>query len=426
MDLFLLILYGSINLSMLLYHLKGKGEFYKLPFWVGLISLGWFYPQAIGGYFNVAQYPSSSYELGMLFASLCSLGLWAGWILAYRKPLNSRLWLAMTFNKNKLYYTGVFLCLAGFYFQWKLWSLPEEMLENSQWSGATVKYHFLAGIFKYGFLIIWILYLSAGKRKSSYFLVFLIPCLLMMLEASILRGRRFEMMSLASYILIVLWFVRGVTIPRGLLIGGLTVGLILINGIGIYRSIMMDKELDFSERIELVFNADYMSVTNALIENSGVEFNNYIYRREAYSEDLTFDYGAYHWNRFIFNYVPAQIVGSEIKEGLTFPLRNMREVVQNKYGLSHATGSTATGYADAFGSFGWLGIIKFVFIGLIMGNLYRYALHGYFLPQLLYVYSLTTAMVSITHGTNQILISIWVYFFLLIFPLLVFYKIKWR
>ncbi|MFT5705891.1 MAG: hypothetical protein ACI9ES_000160 [Oceanospirillaceae bacterium] len=426
MELLLLILYGIINLTMMLSYFFGKGDFYKFPFWASLISLGWFYPQVIGGYFNTAQFPPYAYENGMLFASLCTLGLWGGWLLAYRKSLNSNFWLAMPLNQNRLYYVGAFLCLAGFYFQWKLWNLPEEMLANSQWTGATVKYHFLAGIFKYGFLILWLLYLGRRKWMSPAFLVFLIPCLLLFLEAAILRGRRFEMMTLTAYILVAFWFVRGMVFPRWLFISGLVAGLILVNGIGIYRAIMLDKDHNLSERIELAVNANYTSVNNSLIEDSGVEFKNYIYQREAYAEDLSFDYGVYHWNRIVFNYVPAQIVGADVKAAFIFPIEDMRQVVQSKYGFSHATGSTSTGYADAFGSFGWLGWGKFVFIGLIMGSLYRYASHGYFTSQLLYLYSLPTAMVAITHGTNDILISIWIYFFLLIFPILFFHKIKWK
>lgn len=424
MDLLLLIFYGAINITMILWYLRGKGEFYKLPFWAGLIALGWFFPQAIGGYFNNYEFPNYAYANGMLFASLCSLALWGGWVFAYRKPLNPHSWLSMTFNSKRLYYVGAFLCIAGFYFQWKLWSLPEEMLSNTQWSGVTVQYHFLGGIFKYGFLILWFLYLSNHKRMSPRFLIFLIPCFLLLIEAAVLRGRRAEMMNLTSYILITLWFVWRFAIPRWLLIIGLLGGMILINGIGTYRSIMKNQDLILSDRIDLALNADYLSASNNKVDNSGEEFKNYIYYRAAIEEDSTFDYGGYHWNQFVFNYVPAQIVGAAVKSSLMLPINNTNQLMQNKYGHSSHPGTTLTGYSDAFASFSWLGFLKFAFIGLISGVLFRYAMSGNLLGQLLYVSALSLAMHAVTHGTNEFLMRIWVYFFILVFPAMCWAKVR--
>lgn len=59
-----------------------------------------------------------------------------------------------------------------------------------------------------------------------------------------------------------------------------------------------------------------------------------------------------------------------------------------------------------------------------MGTLYRYAMAGAFLGQFLYVMQMGTAMHAISHGTNRILVSEWVYFFALCFPLLYWAKIK--
>jgi hypothetical protein len=38
----------------------------------------------------------------------------------------------MPFFESKLYWAGAALCCMGFYFQWKLLSLPEEMLSESE------------------------------------------------------------------------------------------------------------------------------------------------------------------------------------------------------------------------------------------------------------------------------------------------------
>lgn len=385
MDAITLVLYGLVNLFMVLSYLIRKGDVFKLPFWIGIISLGWFYPQAIGGYYNIHEFPGNSYAEGMLFASFCSIGVWIGWILAYTKPLNPNSWLNSSFNQTRLYWVGSFLSLGGFYFQWLLWQLPEDMLADTQWSGLTVQYFFLSQIFKFGFLILWFLYLNKNKLSSFRFFVFLIPCFLLFIDAVVLRGRRAEMMNLASFILISLYFIRGFLIPRWLMIICLIFGIVFINAIGVYRSIMKDTTLSFEQRIDMALSADYLSDNQESLNDSGEEFKNYIYIRAAVGNEFNFDYGVYHWNQFVFNYIPAQLVGPEVKNFLTIPIGDTEELVKAKYGHSFYMGTTVTGYADAFSSFGWFGFIKFILIGWISSILFKYAESGRFLAQILYI-----------------------------------------
>ena len=65
-----IVLYGLINVVMVIYYLCGKGHFYQFPFWAGIIALGWFMPQAIGGYLNASQFPANAYAYGLFFATL--------------------------------------------------------------------------------------------------------------------------------------------------------------------------------------------------------------------------------------------------------------------------------------------------------------------------------------------------------------------
>lgn len=418
MSVILLLLYGAINGIMILSCLVKKGDLYKFPFWVGLISIGWFFPQAVGGYFNINKYPDSSYETAMLFASMCNLAIWFGWSLSYIKPVSHKSWLASSFYESKLYYIALFMCICSFYFQWKLWNLPKELLEMSQWSGDTVKYHFFSGIFKYGFITLWVLYLSDKNRFSSKYIIVLIPCFLIILDAALLRGRRAEMMNLVAYTLVGLWLVRNMIFPRWAIIFGLIMGMVLINSIGLYRSIMTNEDLSVSEKIELAANANYLDANSDKINESGKEFENYLYQRSAIAAEGAYDYGAYHWNRFVFNYIPAQLIGSAIKYSLLIKSDDPRYLAMIRYGHYWNTGETSTGYSDAFLSFGWFGFIKFILIGFICGVLYRSGLSGNFLGQVLYILTLGTAMQTITHGTNDFLIKIWIYFFVLVYPLL--------
>ncbi len=431
MNLFSLVLYGLVNLLMVVSYLFGpRGRFYEFPFWAGVIALGWFYPQAVGGFLSADDFPEHAYANGMLFASLCSMALWGGYALSVRRPPNRTSWLNSYFDMRRLYWAAAALCFFGFFFQWKLWSLPEEMLAKSQWSGPAVKYLFLASVFEFGFLVLWLMYLLRPGWFKPKLLIFLVPCFAFLIEAAFLRGRRSAMMNLVAYVAVGLWLARNVAMPRWFIISGMAGGLILINAIGAYRAVMMNKELSLSERITQAANTDYVSKSEEKLHKSGAEFQNYIYYRQAYADAGLYDYGLNHWNRLVFNYVPAQIFGSGFKESLM--CRSVMEkdpgvAARVMYGHVRRTGSTSTGYCDAFGSFAWLGFIKFLLIGQIMGVLYRYALHRSILGMMLYMYVLTIAMQSITHGTNDPLVRVWVYFFLLGYPPLCWAKLRnWK
>jgi len=428
MNLFALILYGAVNVLMVLYYLLERGRFYRFPFWAGMIALGWFFPQAIGGYFNVSVFPDGAYADSMFFATLCTGALWLAFELAFSRRPPKPSWLDAPFDGRKLYYAGVLLCGFGFFFQWKLWSLPEEMLLQTQWSGATVKYLFLASVFKIGFAALWILYISQPRAFVPRMLLFIVPCLLLFFEAAVLRGRRAGMMDLVSYLLVSLWFVRRIALPRWFVIVGLSLGLILINGIRTYRLILMDKEAPLSKRISEAIHADYLETSTRRLDESGAEFRNYVFYRQIYVDTGIYDYGMTHWNRFVHNYIPAQIIGRSQKESLMLKPTDVdiKNLVYAKNSHKYKIGTTSTGYKDAFASFGWLGFVKFLLVGGLMGVLYRHAMQGAFLGQLLYIYALTKGMQSISHGTNDILVRVWIYFFALGYPVLYWTRIKGR
>jgi hypothetical protein len=420
-----LILFGLVCAAMVVGCLRSRNHMYEFPLWAGILALGWFLPQAIGGWFKAGTYPDGAYANGMFFAALCMLALWGGFYGGRKLPGSRRSWLDARFENKRLFQSGVVLCLIGYYFHWKLTSLPDEVLAQTQWSGLTVRYLFLASVFAVGFITLWLVYLSRRKWMAPRFLIFIVPGLLLLLESAVLAGRRAAMMNLIAYVLIGLWLVRRMVLPRWVLVCGLVAGMLLINSIGIYRSIMADKEEPLGNRIREAVSADYLVRSKVLLEEGGGDFDNYVYLRQVVAEDRRFDWGLAHWNGLVFNYVPAQIVGQELKRALMIPLQDdAKERTKERYGHRFGTGGTVTGYMDAFASFGWMGWVKFAVIGWIMGVLYRHAMRDRFLGQLLYVYMFNAAMHAISHGTQTILVSQWVYFFVLGYPVLYWAKVR--
>ena len=124
MDLVTLIVYGAINGTMVVLSLLRRNAVYEFPFWAGALSLGWFFPMAVGGYLT-GKIPGEAYANGMIFASICTGALWFGFVRGRDGEVSQNSWLAQRFDYSKLIKVGVVLSVLGFYFLWKLSNLPE-------------------------------------------------------------------------------------------------------------------------------------------------------------------------------------------------------------------------------------------------------------------------------------------------------------
>jgi hypothetical protein len=153
------------------------------------------------------------------------------------------------------------------------------------------------------------------------------------------------------------------------------------------------------------------------LQEGGSELENAVYEIAATEEAGSFDYGIFHWNELVFNYVPAQLFGDEFKQSLLIPI----EIADSYTSFGHLspTGSTPTGLVDCFRSFGYFGCLKFFFIALILRKLYSAAKQGHLVARVAYMLIITSALHTITHHT-QWFISPWVHMGIFLLPALYF------
>jgi hypothetical protein len=116
---------------------------------------------------------------------------------------------------------------------------------------------------------------------------------------------------------------------------------------------------------------------------------------DAYSFAGDYQYGAGYWDQMVFRYIPAQIVGAEVKKGMmlskSIPYRN---------GYKMPIGLTLTGIGDSFAQFGYLGCVFFFFLGGFFRTLWRASLNSQsILVQILYIICVVQALLSVTHST---------------------------
>ena len=196
------------------------------------------------------------------------------------------------------------------------------------------------------------------------------------------------------------WFRRGVAAPRVLALAAIFAGALALVSTGAYREIAGEETGPSWSKVSTI---DVLGNFQEMLELGGPEMRNAVLRIHAVDRSMAFDYGLFHWNTLVFNYVPAQLLGREFKESLIIPFE---EQVDSEY--DPPTGSTETGMADAFASFWYFGALKFFLISYLLGRMYRTAAAGSLLFQLLYALSLSSSMLTITHHT-QFWLSAWVH-----------------
>jgi hypothetical protein len=121
------------------------------------------------------------------------------------------------------------------------------------------------------------------------------------------------------------------------------------------------------------------------------------------------DYGIYHWNRLVFRYVPAQLLGRSFKEAMYLRINgentrilatDLNDQTYEHFGYRKGMGLTTGGITDAYGSFWYFGFVKFVVIAAIMKRLYLSARRGSFTHQVFYLILIVPAMHIVSHNTN--------------------------
>ena len=90
------------------------------------------------------------------------------------------------------------------------------------------------------------------------------------------------------------------------MLAGVLLGTFLMNSMGDYRAITRANSGPIWQEIgQIDVSANFRTTLN----EGGPEVRNAILRIDHTASSLEFDYGKFHWNRLVFNYVPSQLVG---------------------------------------------------------------------------------------------------------------------
>jgi hypothetical protein len=132
------------------------------------------------------------------------------------------------------------------------------------------------------------------------------------------------------------------------------------------------------------------------------ELRNAALTMEAYDLLGRMDWGAGFWNALVFQYVPGQIVGFEVKKSLQIGIP-IFPYLYYFFNYKVPTGSTLTGLADSYAQFSWLGCLIFGAIGRVYKTVWASIYRGSMFSVLLYIGIISPAMVGVTHSIGTFL-----------------------
>jgi hypothetical protein len=410
LSLFLLIVVAVLaGLTVLRAGIRVE-RWFEYPTLVSAVYLGWVMPQNLL-LVRDASVPEEATELLLVMEILCLLAIHAGWRSA-RRPADV---VAHPWRSNRLFQGLVALTGLGLVFSYLIGTLPPELVGVTAWTGLPVAYLFFARASFYAAIVGWLAGLATGDRR---FYMLAAIAAWPTVDAVFFAIRRSNAIALAFTVLGGLWLVRRWRPPGWLFAAGVVLGALFVGSAGDLRSI------SFEQSTEIGIVRKERSITDLttipFLENLLPEAVPYSYELKNAALTLAFvhergaiDFGASFWNWLVFSYVPAQILGQDLKASLMFPME------EDRYGsfLYEATpGTTVSGFADSFQAFWLFGALVFMVYARMLRIIYGYALSGNSWYQAAYLFLAPEALVAITHNSSWLLSSA-IHFMIFVVPL---------
>lgn len=391
----LLLLFATVILGIMLHASRQRIGMVQYPFLASAVMAGWVFPQLVGlSVLPIA--PAEAVAKTIFFSMLCLIAGWVG----YATNNRAATWLQWPFSKRRLLIASAVLSLVGYFFWMRVAALAEEANElyGGQWSGVITIYVFLGSMLTIGLAMAVVVHLH---RPSKISLAIIIFDMALILEQVLLKARREVMMELFVFSMLYLWWRYRWLPPRMFIIGAVVFGALVVNSAGDVRgSLSSASDAGSFDRVVSVFTKTDLFIANlkATLEDPmrSAELLNAALTIEAAERRLSFDGGAILWNRFVFSYIPGQIIGNDVKQGLMIPTE---DVALLEFGHVANVGATHTGMADAFRSYWYFGAGVFFLIGLIMSRWFRAANAGHPAAQMVILLITAKSLLAITHTT---------------------------
>lgn len=390
-DIYLSI-FIAICIGILLWSIIRLERVYQFPFFMASVFLSFILPQAIAIVDNPGFAVTDTALARMLvYLCLCVAMCWLGYqITPSDKSFKS---LNISIDEDKLFKAGIVLLIIGQACYFALSRITVDVTGAGTWTGPATILIFFVGVLN----IALPLFLIRTLKKPTFVNVFLTAVTaLPTIQAIIFFGRRQPTIAFLITVGLCFFIVKKYIPPRLLLVALVPVAAYVIPTLGQLRG-------DFWE---LLFAGNWNAIQS--VSQQGLEkiiVGNILELRNAtlymdYADQLNqYGYGRNLWDTFIFQYVPGQLVGFDVKQSLKF---NLNYDLTGLYGFQTHTGTTLTGIGDSFIDFGFFGCLFFALMAYIFKSLWISTVRDKnILSTLLYISLIDSALVGVTHGIGR-------------------------
>lgn len=419
---FLLLLGLALLLGAIIIRNTSQREMlFQYPILMALVCVGWVMPQLIGLY-NTEQVPSDALAKTVIFIAFCLVAALFGFS-STRKVFPMARW---ELSSRRLEIGALLLMLFGFYFYLRFLELAAEAtaLYGGFWTGQITIFYFFSTTLNIGFICA----LAANTLKPTWLNRGMILLgVMIFLQRIIVFGRREAAIELFTISLLFIWRKYHWMPGRLAFFGAAVAGTLFITTISQYRNLMINYQnaawsgATLSDVLSIDFMGKFRGSINDPLANQ--ELKNAVLQIGASDTLMSFDAGLSLWNHLVFSYVPAQIVGANVKAALMFDLPPATKGALDLYGHVPWAGATYTGFAIAFGSFWYFGAFVFFVIGYVMRRWTNAFFAGSTTGLIMLMMLTSQSLMSITHTTNDFA-SVFVPIAAFLMPVLKFSRLK--
>ncbi|MER9200800.1 hypothetical protein NKH74_16505 [Mesorhizobium sp. M0933] len=354
--------------SVLIGGLAQPYGYLKLPPLCAAVYACWVLPQLWALQRQIGNSDAVYISMFNLFLAACLFSVHIGWRWGTRSEAYqiSRAPVPVSASPKDL---GRVTCLVTLV-AWSMWiamgmrSLDER--NETMWTGPlTILYFF----FNIKVLSMFISTYMLLKFRSRMSIVLFLLNLALYFPLVLIYFRRRAMLELFVSISLGFWFARRAVLPRVAVLLGMPVGALIVFAVGALRGLARGdgtSEWRMPSLAEIA-SVDFWSFTPFASDQQAPELTNAFYLMRLSSELGYHTWGAHSWDKIVFQWVPAQIVGQSLKDALMIDL-DLTRTLADTLNYSTPTGSTSTAMGLAYLEFGPLGVLFFISTAYVLGK----------------------------------------------------------
>jgi hypothetical protein len=398
---------------------------YQLPFFVVIGFLAFIVPQLFGLYVDPYPLTFGTIDLASFMSIICVTTCWVSYANIKINHINLSK-INYNYSTDRLFHWGIFYSIVGNIFFALIGELDESYI-STQATGLFVAYLFFARLIYPGFALIAI---PTFANPTLVRVVIFLLSTLQPLVRFLVFGRRTETLVFLSIIFLSLFFIRKIVVQKRFLFPVLLIGTIFGLSIGQYRSLVTNADISLftiegaQQIINAVSSIDWINgLTQSSSGEKSYELKFAASAIEAVQSTGQYGFGRGYWNRLVFNFIPAQLVGEELKTSLYLPSVNVIDIVQKYFGFqTFRTGLTITCVGELFVEFWFFGCLVFWVISYAYKHLWTLANdYSNSMAQVLYCLVLPFSVVAVGAGTSNLLSQI-VYYLIFLYPVFLYSK----